>query len=154
MDIRKLYYPQTETDNNAVVGEANGKKRRIVEILCEIKGGGIVYDEKTGSYTLFYHIQKDGKIYTHRKDVTDNFTEIEAKPKIVPYPSNCGKEKSISINKRSRKNIGVIDYDREWVYVSILQGILVNNAIPKDHVEIYSIVGETEIDTYGCCECL
>lgn len=154
MDISKLDYPKAEEQKPVDETEAYGKKRRIVEILRNIKGGGVVYDEKTGKYTLFYHIQKDGKIYTHRKDVTDNFTEIEAKPKIVPYPSNCGKEKSISINKRSRKNIGVIDDDREWVFVSILQGILVNNATPKDHVEIYSIVGETEIDTYGCCECL
>lgn len=154
MDISKLDYPKEDAPNPIAITEAHGKRKRIVEILRGIKGGGIVYDERTGSYTLFYHIKKGKKIYTRKKDVTDNYTEIEEKPKIVPYPSNYGKERCIAITKRSPKEIGVIDNDREWVFVSILHGILVKNAIPKDCVEMYSIIGEDVIDTYGCCECI
>lgn len=133
-------------------------KRRIVEILREINGGGVVYDEITHKYTLFYKVRKGKRVvrmYTYKKDVTDNFTEIEDKPQIVPYPSLQETEKCISVCKRkTNDNYDITNSEREWVFISVLQSILLNEVIPKDHVEIYSIIGNGVIDTYGHCDCL
>ena len=133
-------------------------KRRIVEILREIKGGGVVYDEITHKYTLFYKVRKGKRVvrmYTHKKDVTDNFTEIEDKPQIVHYPSLQETEKCISVCKRrTNDNYDIMNSEREWVFISVLQSILLKEVIPKGHVEIYSIIGDDVIDTYGHCDCL
>lgn len=155
MDIDKLNYPKAEEPKPVDMTEAHVKKKRIVEILRDINGGGVVYDGKTGSYTLYYHAQDGERIYIRKKDVTNNFTEIEENPKIVPYPSEHTTEKCIRICKRTRKDsFGIVEKDREWVFISILHGVLVNDAKPKDHVEIHTMIGDEVVDTYGYCECL
>lgn len=133
-------------------------KKRVVEILREINGGGVVYDEITHKYTLFYKVRKGKRVvrmYTYKKDVTDNLTEVEDKPKIVPYPSGQESGKCISICKRIRNDaFNIVKSESEWVFISVLQSILLNEVIPKDHVEIYSIIDNDVIDIYGHCDCL
>ena len=110
-------------------------KRGIVEILADLQGG--VVKESDGRFTLYYKTYEDGKYNSHHKDVTCIISEIEDTPMCVTEePKPVEGAKMIGIKKDIRLSSRSLGDEYQWVFVSILQGILVEEATPVSPVYV------------------
>ena len=124
-------------------------KRQIVDILRDLNGGIV---EKDGRTELCYTLRIANNLDTFRKDVTFIDTKIEDTWQEVRLPLYLNAATMDGINTARYAFKEATQSDKQWVFISILQGILVNNLVPKGQVVIWTEnIGEL-VKICGFCE--
>ena len=124
-------------------------KRRIVDILASLQGG------ITPQGFMYYVTQEGEHYHSHRKDVNGVVTEIEDTWRECRLPLNLTATitRMIGIRKTNVPPFSKqIQEQKEWVFVSILKGILVEEVKPKGQVCIWTEKEGENVSVCGICE--
>lgn len=115
-------------------------KRLIKDILTE---QGYIKDD-----VLSYIIEKDGKLYSKRKNVVDSNLEIETVVDSTPMYDRPAVGLSYSINRFYED---VVEVKKKDVWIGILQRLLIDNLNPLGVVHIWTEEKEGFVYVHGRC---